>query len=83
MIIKISLLLIFICIILGVSFGLPAGIVSLAIVIILMLGVLNFHMLLKHNNIPKVLKLVTIFTIVGIIIILAVVGFTFDILSDF
>jgi hypothetical protein len=83
MIIKISLLLIFICIILGASFGLPAGIVSLAIVIILMLGMLNFHMLLKHNNIPKVLKLVTIFIIVGIIIILAVVGFTFDIISDF
>jgi hypothetical protein len=83
MIIKISLLLIFICIILGLSYGLPAGIVCLAIVLILMLGMLNFHMVMKHNNIPKVLKLVTIFMIVGIIIILAVLGFTFDIISDF
>lgn len=83
MIIKISLLLIFICIILGLSFGLPAGIVTLAIVITLMLGMLNFHVLLKHNHIPKVLKFATVFIISSLIIVLAAVGFTLDIISDF
>ncbi len=81
--VKIILLLCFICLLLGLAYGVPAGVVAIAIVICFLLGFLNFYHLKKYNYLPKILKYVSGIIIVAIVVTLAVIGFVKDIISDF
>jgi predicted Na+-dependent transporter len=68
---------------LGLSFGVPAGIVALCIVLSCFLGILNMHHIQKSGSIPKLLKYVSVLSIGGMIVGITVVGLAKDILSDF
>lgn len=79
---KIIILLGFICLILGLNYGLAVGIVTISIVICCLLGVINMYYLNK-SYLPKVVKYGTGLVIVGIVVGLALVGFLMNVLSDF
>lgn len=79
---KIVILLGFICLIIGLNYGFPAGIVSISIVVCCLLGVINMYYL-NTSYLPKVVKYGTGALIVAIVVTLALVGFLMNVLSDF
>ena len=80
---KIVLLLLFICLILWLNYGSGAGIVSISIVICCIMGAINVYYLNRQSHLPKFVKYITGFIIIGIVVALAVIGFMLDVLSDF
>lgn len=82
LIIKIIILLCFICLILGLNYGLAVGIVSISIVICCLLGVINMYYL-NTSHLPKAIKYITGALIVTIVVALALIGFLMNVLSDF
>ena len=80
---KIILLLLFICLILWLNYGPGVGIVSISIVICCIMGAINVYYLNRQSHLPKFVKYVTGFVIIAIVVVLAVIGFMLDVLSDF
>lgn len=80
---KIVLLLLFICLILWLNYGHGAGIVSICIIICFLMGAINIYYLNNQSYLPKFVKYGIGFIIIVIVVALAVIGFMFDVLSDF
>ncbi len=68
---------------LGLSYGIGVGVVSGAIVICCLLGVINMYFLQSKSHLPKTVKYLTGLVIVAIVVGLAVIGFVQNLLSDF
>ena len=80
---KVLLLLGFICVLLGATYGIAIGIVVLAIIIAACLGFLNYYHFQKNKHIPIILKYLSGIMIFILLFGLTVAGFVLDILSDF
>lgn len=81
--IKIVLTLVFICVILGVSFDPQVVIVTAVIIILIAISLIGVYFRLKQDNVPQwVSILIGCFVFTGIAT-LAGLGFAFDIVSDF
>lgn len=80
---KIILLLCFICLLLGLQYGVGVGVVSIAVVLCCLMGAINMYYLRKKSHLPKLVKYGTGLVIVCIVVALAVTGFVLDFLSDF
>lgn len=68
---------------LGVGYGLPAGIVALAILMAICLGSLNFYHFEKNKHIPSLLKYLSAAIIFSLFVALTIAGFALDFLSNF